>query len=114
MRYGVLHVAHFSLQAVVRTDSTLAGRSVALLSTEVKKPLVLQANPSDQADGVLPGLTSAQALARCDHLEFRTASAEAEAEARIALLTCGLDLSPTIEETAPGVCTIDFQGVAVE
>jgi protein ImuB len=55
-------------------------------------------------------MTAPQAVARCPALLIRTPSTDAEAEARAALLAIAFTFSPAIEDTAPGLCTIDLRG----
>jgi len=87
---------------------------VAIVSSETKKSLVLQTNAQARAAGVEPGMTAPQAQARCAALVFRQRSATAEIEAQSLLLTCALNVAPSVEDTAPGVCTIDVSGVVSE
>ncbi len=108
--FAVLHIADFALHAVLRTDPALAGCPAALFSGSGKKSLALAANPPARRAGVEPGMTAPQAVARCPGLIIRAPHAAAEAEARAALLAVGFTLSPAIEDTAPGVCTIDLKG----
>ena len=112
--FAVLHIADFALYAVLRTERDVADRPAALFASPGKKSIVLAANPAARALGVEPGLTAPQAAARCPTLLIRATHADAEAEARAALLATGFTLSPTIEETGPGVCTADLKGCALE
>lgn len=161
--FAVIHVIDFWLQAVLRTDPTLATAEsnqrrrdaslhldpirtsslsveeapaswksltqadtaarppgsppalpVAIVSSDTKKSLVLQTNARARAAGVERGMTAPQAQARCAALVFRQRSPTAEAEAQCLLLACALNVAPSIEDTAPGVCTIDVSGVAAE
>lgn len=113
MSYAVLQVSDFALQAVRRTDSTLAGKPAALLSDATKKAVVVEACPLARGTGVEIGFTPSQAMARCADLELRTRSPSAEQEAQAVLLAVAWSLSPRVEPTAPGVCTIDLSGRAV-
>lgn len=108
--FAVLHIADFALHAVLRTENGLAGKPAALFAGSGRKSLVLATNPAARAAGVEPGMTAPQAVARCASLVVRAPQAAAEAEARAALLAVGFLLSPWIEDTAPGVCTIDLKG----
>lgn len=108
--YAVLHLPDFALQAVLRTESGPSPRPAALFTDRTKKSVVLLANRDARAAGVTPRMTAPQALARCPGLLVRVPHAAAEADARAALLAVGFTLSPTIEDTAPGVCTIDLKG----
>ncbi|PTX90943.1 DNA polymerase Y family protein [Opitutus sp. ER46] len=108
--YAVLHLAEFALQAVLRTEPGTAGQPAALFSDQTRKSLVLVANAPARAAGVISGMTAPQAVARSPHLIIRTPSPTAEADARAALLAVGFTLSPLVEDTAPGICTVDLKG----
>ena len=108
--FAVLHIADFSLQAVLRNEPSSAGKPAALFATTGKKSVVLSATSAARACGVEPGMSAPQAVARCPGLLIRTPHSAAETEARAALLAVGLTLSPAIEDTAPGVCTADLTG----
>ncbi len=110
--FAVLHLADFPLQAVLRTELTPGAGAppAALFAGTGKKSVVLAANPSARAAQVELGMTAPQAVARCPTLTIRAPHAGAEAEARAALLAVGWTLSPSIEDTAPGICTADVKG----
>jgi protein ImuB len=108
--FAVLHVADFALQAVLRTRPGASACPAALFDDTRKKSVALAVNAAARAAGVEPGMTAPQAVARCPALLIRTPRPAAEAEARAALLAIGSTLSPRIEDTAPGVCTIDLKG----
>jgi len=109
--FAVLHIADFALHAVLRNEPEAAGRAAALFDGTRKKSLVLATNPTARAAGVDLGMTAPQAVARCASLLIRTPQPEAEAEASRMLLALGFTLSPSIEETEPGICTINLQGL---
>lgn len=108
--FAVLHIADFALQAVLRTEPGSGTRPTALFSGSGKKSLVLVANAPARVAGVETGMSAPQAVARCAKLVIRVPSPGAENEARSMLLAIGFTLSPLIEDTAPGVCTIDLKG----
>ncbi len=108
--FAVLHLADFALHAVLRTAHESHNRPAALFVGTGKKSTILATTPTARAAGVELGMTAPQAVARCPTLLIRTPSADAEAEARAALLAVAFTLSPAIEDTAPGVCTIDLRG----
>lgn len=108
--FAVLHIADFPLHAVLRTEPGPAECPAALFDGTSKKSSVLAANRLARSAGVQPGLTAPQAVARCPSLLIRTAQPAAESEARALLLALAFTLSPTIEDSATGICTIDLKG----
>ncbi len=109
--FAVLHLADFPLHAVLRTERGAASKPAALFSSTSKKSVVLAANPAARSHGVELGMTAPQAMARCPALLIRSPHPDAEAEARAALLAIGFTLSPSIEDTAPGICIADVHGL---
>ncbi len=109
MSYAVLIVPDFALQALRRADPTLVGRPVAHVSGEGRKACI--AEVSAEAVDVTPGLVVTLAMARCPGLVIRPRDMNAEAEASRLLLAAAFTLSPRIERTAAGCCTVDLQGV---
>ena len=107
--FAVLHIADFALHAVLRTERESHNRPAALFAGSGKRSTVLATTPTARAAGVELDMTAPQAVARCPALIIRGPNADAEAEARAALLAVAFTLSPTIEDTAPGVCTIDLR-----
>lgn len=108
--FAVLYIADFALHAVLRTEPDTAGRPAALFANSSKKSLVLATTPAARAAGVELGMTAPQAVARCPGLIIRAPQADAEVEARASLHALAFTLSPSIEDTAPGVCTMDVRG----
>lgn len=110
--FAVLHIADFALYAVLRTESDTTSQPAALFANSSKKSIVLATTPSARAAGVELGMTAPQAVARCPGLLIRAPHTDAEVEARAALHALAFTLSPSIEDTAPGVCTLDVRGRA--
>lgn len=108
--FAVLHLADFALHAVLRVESVAPRLPAALFSSGGKKSVVIAANSAARAAGVELGMTAPQAVARCTGLLIRSPRESAEADARAALLSVGLTLSPVVEDTLPGVCTADVSG----
>src|SRR4051794_35016651 len=107
--FAVVHLPQFSLQAVLRHEPELWSKPVALVDPSVRTPLVCEmTEPAGQA-GVTPGLTATQAMARCGQVLLRPRSLRQEAAATNALLQCAYAFSPHLENTAPGVCTLDLR-----
>jgi impB/mucB/samB family protein len=109
MNYAVLFVFDFSLQALRRSNVALVGKSVALTRGEGRKACITER--SQEASGIEPGLAVTLAMARCPGLIILPPDATAEAEASRLLLAAAFTLSPRVERTATGVCTIDLQGL---
>ena len=108
--FAVLHIADFPLHAVLHTERDAAAQPAALFATTSKKSVVLATNSAARAACVEPGMTAPQAVARCPALVIRTPRADAEAAARAALLAVSFTVSPAIEDTAPGICSVDLKG----
>jgi len=113
--FAVIHVPDFRLQAVLRRSADYkSALPAALIDSDpanAAKVLILECTEGAKAAGVLPGLTAPQAQARCRELVLKTRSPEAEQEATNILLQTAYAFTPHIEDTAPGVCTIDLRGL---
>ncbi len=108
MKYAAIFLPDFSLQALRRDEPRLAGRPVALATGEGRKACLAQI--SKETSGVEVGLTVTLALARCPGLEIRERSLGVEKEAERLLLAAAFTLSPRVEMTSEGLCTVDLQG----
>ncbi len=108
MNFAVLLVPDFALRALLRGDPSLAGRPVALVEGEGRRARVTEASP--EARGVSPGLAATLALSRCPGLLVAARSPEAEVEAHRLLMAAAFTLSPRVEATSRGCCTVDLQG----
>jgi protein ImuB len=108
MNFAALRVRQFALVAVLRGEAALQGRPVALIAGEGRRAVVLETNP--EAARIAPGLAVPLATARCPGLQLRERNPEAEVEAQRILLAAAFRLSPRVEPTAAGCCTVDLQG----
>lgn len=108
MPYAVLQVRDFALHALVLGEAELVGKPVAVVAGEGKKAAVLEA--SREAVGVEPGLPVTLAMARCPGIVLRPRDPEAESMAHRLLLAAAFTLSPRVELTSAGRCTVDLQG----
>jgi protein ImuB len=109
--FAVIHIPDFELQAALRLEPELRSRPVALLDDAPVKAAVLQLTEAARQAGVCRGQTSTQAMARCGDLVIKTRSGAREETVTAMLLQCAYGFSPAIEATAPGVCTLDLQGL---
>lgn len=107
MNYAVLLVPDFALQSLVRCEPALAGKAVGLVSGEGRKASITEATA---AAHTTPGLAVTLAMARCPGLIVRTREPAAESEANRLLIAAAFTLSPRVEGTTPGICTVDLQG----
>lgn len=108
MSFAVLWVPDFALHALRRSDPAFAGQPLALVTGEGRKAVVLAVSP--EAAGLTPGLAVPLAMARCPGLLLRPRDPKAEVEAQRLLIAAAFTLSPRVEATAAGQCTVDLQG----
>jgi len=86
-------------------------KAIALVDPAMTTPRVCDfTEPASQA-GVEIGLTPTQALARCREVTIRHRSPSQEAAATAALLQAAYGFSPHIENTGPGLVTLDLRGL---
>jgi len=104
--YAVIWCRDFRLQALKRRG----GRDfpVALVDDAQRQSIVLCCNALAARSGVAPGMPSVQALARCAALRVERPSEASELVAARFLLEMALAWVPGIEETAPGILTLDL------
>jgi protein ImuB len=108
LNYAVLTVPDFALHALRRADPSLAGRACAIIVGEGRKARVAEA--SVEACAVAPGLAATLAMSRCPGIVLRQREPAAEAEAHRLLIAAGFTLSPRVESTGSGCCTVDLRG----
>lgn len=108
MNFAVLWVPDFALYALCRSEPGLVGRPLALTEGEGRRATILQASP--EAHPVKPGYPVTLAMARCPGILLREKNAEAETQAQRLLIGTSFTLSPRVEATASGLCTVDLQG----
>jgi protein ImuB len=118
MPFASLFIPNFYLQAALR-DHVLSAepclpnefifrQPAALIDEREKKPVILELNQTAESAGVAAGMTPSQALARCLDLLVLPRSFQQELAAQEILLERAFTLSPYVEETAPGLCTVQF------
>jgi protein ImuB len=108
VNYAVLAVPDFALHALRRGDPSLSGKACALVAGDGRKARVTEASP--EAHGIAPGLAATLAMSRCPGILLRQRDPAAEAESHRLLVAAGFTLSPRVESTGAGCCTVDLRG----
>jgi protein ImuB len=72
---------------------------------------VVEASAAAREHRIIPGMTEAEARARCPVLVVRPWSDERVASARHALLEAALTVSPRVEDAGPGIVHVDAAGL---
>ena len=104
--FVALYLPDFALQAALRATPEAHQQPVALLDDEQARATILQMTPSAAAAGVEVGMSASQALARCLSLTIKSRARAQEKITGDILLHHAASLSPEIEATGPGVCTL--------
>ncbi len=107
--FAVILLPQFRLQAALRLRAELCAQPVAIVDERSDKGVVLEGNEVAESSGVTTGMPSAQALARCENLTLLPRAIGQERVAQAALLEVACSLSPEVEATADGCCTIDLR-----
>jgi hypothetical protein len=106
--FATIYLPNFYLQAATRHQPELSANPVALIETEDRKIIITQLNKNAEAAGVRIGMTPSQGLARLLSLIIKTRALEQEKVLSELLLQYAFTLSPNVEATTPGICTIEF------
>src|SRR4051794_25322342 len=107
--FATIYLPNFYLQAAVRHQPELAPTPVALIDDQTAKAVIMQLNEAAEAVGVHCGMAPSQGLARCLQLVVKTRARAQEAAVEQIVLQLAYSLSPFIEATAPGICTVEFR-----
>ncbi len=110
--YATLSIPEFALQAALGHQPEAWRRPVALVDPESGR--LFAATVPARAAGVQNGMTPAQAQARAPELELLHRVPEGEAALQAILLEAAGSVSAYLEATAPGLCTLDLQGLTLE
>ncbi len=110
--FAAIEIPQFPLQAALRHEPELWSKSVALVDPALSTPRVCEATGAARAAGITLGLTPTQALARCRDVVIRHRSPAHERSATDALLQGAYGFSPHLENTAPGLATLDLRGLS--
>jgi len=109
--FAVLHLLEFPLQSALRHHPELWDQPIALVDPTQRVARVIAATPGARAAGVVEGLMTPQALARCRELLIRPRSVDGESSTMEAIVQVAFGFSPAIEDTAPGLLTLDLRGL---
>jgi len=106
--FATIYLPNFYLQAAMRHQPELCAKPVALIEEQEKKPVIIQLNDAAEKAGICKGMTPSQALARSLQVVIKVRIRQQEKSIQEILLHYAFTLSPFVEATAPGICTIQF------
>ena len=106
--FATIYLPDFYLQAALRHQPELRAKPVALIDDEEKKAVIIQLNAAAEQTGVRSGMTPSQGLARCLQLVVKVRALSQESLLRGILLRFAGTLAPYVEETGPGISTVQF------
>src|SRR5882724_11571856 len=123
-RFACVLVEHFDAAAVERCEPGLRAQPLGVVNVRGAHPsagregaptakiaMIVEANAEARARGVRPGMTEAEARARCPMLVTRPLIEEYVLSARHALLEAALAVSPRIEDGGAGLVYVDTVGL---
>jgi len=106
--FATIYLPNFYLQAATRHQPELRVKPVALIEEQNRKPIIIQLNHAAEKVGIRKGMTPSQALARSLLVVIKVRTRAQEKSIQEILLHDAFTLSPFVESTAPGICTIQF------
>jgi nucleotidyltransferase/DNA polymerase involved in DNA repair len=106
--FATIYLPDFYLQAALRHQPELRAKPVALIDDQEKKAAIIQLNAAAEQTGVRSGMTPSQGLARCLHLIVKVRALAQENLLQGILLRFAGTLAPYVEETGPGISTVQF------
>jgi nucleotidyltransferase/DNA polymerase involved in DNA repair len=106
--FATIYLPNFYLQAAIRHQPELRAQPVALLEEQEKKPVIIQLNEAAEEAAIRKGMTPSQALARYLQVTIKARARMQEKSIQEMLLHYAFTLSPFVEATNPGICTIQF------
>ncbi len=115
--FAVLQIPRLALQAALRgmaAGTAAATLPVVVVDAGARKPVVLELTKAAEREGVIAGLSVAQALARCEGLTVLHRSAQAEGSLAELLFGLGYSLSPRVEREANGEVLVDLRGTKLD
>src|SRR6266498_849233 len=108
LMFVTIYLPNFYLQAATRHQPELRTKLVAMIEEQDRKPVIIQLNDAAEEAGIRKGMTPSQALARSLLVVLKVRARAQEKSIQEILLHYAFTLSPFVESTAPGVCTIQF------
>src|SRR5205814_9974814 len=106
--FDTIYLPNFYLQDALRHKPGLCAKPVGLIEEQEKKPVIIQLNDVAEKTGINKGMTPSQALARSLRVVIKVRARRQEKSIQEILLHYAFTLSPFVEATAPGICTIQF------
>jgi protein ImuB len=106
--FATIYLPNFYLQATMRHQPGLCTKPVALIEEQDRKPVIIQLNDVAEMAGIYKGMTPSQALARSLRVVIKVRTRQQEKSIQETLLHYAFTLSPFVEATAPGICTVQF------
>ncbi len=106
--FATIYLPNFYLQAAMRHQPGLCAKQVALIEEQEKKPVIIQLNETAEKAGICKGMTPSQALARSLQVVIKVRARTQEKSIQEILVHYAFTLSPFVEATAPGICTVQF------
>jgi hypothetical protein len=106
--FATIYLPNFYLQAAMRHQPELRSKPFAVLDDNQTKAVIIQLNKAAKNAGVRKSMTPSQGLARCLSLIVKTRARSQEKLIDQILLHYAFTLSPYVEATEAGVCTIQF------
>jgi len=106
--FATIYLPNFYLQAAMRHQPELRAQPVALLEEQEKKPVIIQLNEAAEQAGIRKGMSPSQALARYLQVTIKARGRMQEKSIQEMLLHYAFTLSPFVEATRPGICTLQF------
>ncbi len=109
--FAAILLPQFPLQAALRLRPEAWAEPIAVVEGSTEKGHVLEVTDAAAASGVLRGMVSTQALARCPALRLWSRSAEQEQMLAALLVEMGCAFSSFVEATSAELCLLDLRQV---
>src|SRR5881398_1949730 len=108
LMFVTIYLPNFYLQAATRHQPELRAKPIALIEEQDRKPVIIQLNEAAEKAGIRKGMTPSQALARSLQVVIKTRAQMQEKSIQEILIHHAFTLSPFVEATGPGICTVQF------